>query len=620
MILNIFNNNKILKEKFNLFLPDFTILTGGNGSGKTQLLQSLMDQMGEYHNYFYNAQMSDAENAKMIFPVLDDNGKELGNKVFSSPGLLDSEKNISGQQSLIQQIKNEWNNLNYIARSYNSLKYKDFQSDDAELQILNNEIINLARFLNNSNHFNSNSVKKASIHQLQKLKTISSKANKTIDEIYFIDFLIFYEAPTKLFSSALDLLFHQFYLKTKYFPHLTENVIPPWEIFNQILAKAKFRYKTKYTPLDNEENPPQVKLIDKDTNIDNVTFSGLSSGEKTIMSLIFVLYHASNSGKFPEIVLFDEPDAHLHPQLTDLFLSVIQDVLVKEHNVKVILTTHSPSTVAIAPEDSIYRMSRDLGYPIKESKSKALKVLTSGVPFLSINYEDRRQIFVESNYDAEFYEKIYLILQPFLNSEISLNFISSGDSKLNHNGSCSQVEIITDVLRKSGNNSVWGIIDYDDKNSSNDYIKVLGVKERYSIENFILDPLLISALLIREKIIEKEYFGLTSKENYYDFKSFDKNKLQLIINKYFLKFEEMENEDIEEVVLLNETIIKIPKWYLNHQGHKLEDKILNIFPGLNDIKRQKEKALKIAIIEKVIDDVPEIMPKAFFNIFNILQQ
>lgn len=59
---------------------------------------------------------------------------------------------------------------------------------------------------------------------------------------------------------------------------------------------------------------------------------------------------------------------------------------------------------------------------------------------------------------------------------------------------------------------------------------------------------------------------------------------------------------------------------MHYQGHDLEDKLLGIFPELNAIKRKKEKALKIAIIEKVIDDIPEIMPKAFFNIFSTLQQ
>lgn len=620
MIINITPNGKILKEKLNLKLPVFTILTGGNGSGKTQLLEYLRFP-NEYPIQLKNSEEQKFDSDyKIVYAITDIDENRLMNIVFSSPGLLDNEKEMSHQESLIQKIKREWRDLNYLARSYNSLKYKTFNNETEELNSLNTEIINLASSLNNQNNFSSNYVKKANIHQLNKLKEISKKSEKPIDEIYFLDFLIFYSAPSKLFSSALDLLFHQFHLKTIYYPQLTNKISPPWEVFNQILSKANYRYKTKYTPSDNEENPPKVKLIDNVTGIDNVTFDSLSSGEKTIMSLIFVLYHASNFGEFPEVVLFDEPDAHLHPSLTDLFINVIQQVLVEKHNVKVILTTHSPSTVALAPEYSIYRMDRDLGYPIKETKNKALKSLTTGVPYLNINYEDRRQVFVESDYDVEYYEKIYLKLEPFLNSEISLNFISSGNSKKLHKGSCSQVKKITEVLRKSGNNTIWGIIDRDKDNVSNDYIKVLGDNERYTFENFILDPLLVATLLIREKMIEKEYFGLHNNENYYDLKLFDNERLQFIVNRYFLKFENFKNQETFEVVLLNNRIVKLPKWFLNHQGHDLEDIILQVFPQLNSIKRQKEKALKVAIIEKVIDDVPEIMPKAFFNIFNTLQQ
>lgn len=44
MIINIKNNGKILKDKENLSLPDLTILTGENGSGKTQLLEYLRNE------------------------------------------------------------------------------------------------------------------------------------------------------------------------------------------------------------------------------------------------------------------------------------------------------------------------------------------------------------------------------------------------------------------------------------------------------------------------------------------------------------------------------------------------------------------------------------------------
>jgi ABC-type cobalamin/Fe3+-siderophores transport system ATPase subunit len=298
---------------------------------------------------------------------------------------MDTENEVSTQKPLIEQIRDQWNILMPMARSYSFIKDKKFGNEQIELDALNNAIIEFVKNLTtDTRHFSNSNLKKADLYQLQQLKNIGAKANKTIDELYFIDFLIFYSAPTKLFSSALDLLFHQFHLKEKYYPNLTANITPPWEVFNRILIKANFKYKAEYTPSDNEEIPQPVKLIDNETGVDSVTFNSLSSGEKTIMSLIFVLYHASSNGQFPEVILFDEPDAHLHPSLTDLFLSVIQKVLVNEQNVKVILTTHSPSTIALSPEDSIYRMDRNLGYPVKENQNIAVQSLSNGLASITI--------------------------------------------------------------------------------------------------------------------------------------------------------------------------------------------------------------------------------------------
>tara|TARA_R110002051_G_scaffold22968_1_gene58633 strand:- start:47 stop:1852 length:1806 start_codon:yes stop_codon:yes gene_type:complete len=387
MIINILNNQKILKEKFNLILPDFTVLTGENGSGKTQLLESLRDSMF-YHERFYNLQhQNPEENLKMIFPITDNNGKEFNHIIYSSPGLMDNENAVSNQKPLIQQIREQWNILMPIARSYSFIKDKKFENEQIELQALNNAITQFVKNLTtDTKRFSASNLKKANSHQLQQLKKISSKANKSIDELYFIDFIIFFSAPTNLFSSALDLLFHQFHLKQKYYPNLTNGVTAPWDVFNQILLKANFKYKAQYIPSNNEELPQPVKLIDNETGIDNATFSSLSSGEKTIMSLIFVLYHSSSNGKFPEVILFDEPDSHLHPSLTQLFLSVIKKVLVEEQNVKVILTTHSPSTIALSPEKAIYRMDRNLGYPLKEKRNIAVQTLSNGLA--SLTFED----------------------------------------------------------------------------------------------------------------------------------------------------------------------------------------------------------------------------------------
>lgn len=44
-----------------------------------------------------------------------------------------------------------------------------------------------------------------------------------------------------------------------------------------------------------------------------------------------------------------------------------------------------------------------------------------------------------------------------------------------------------------------------------------------------------------------------------------------------------------------------------------------VFPELNGIKKGKEELLKIAIIEKVIDDIPELISVDLFDVYSKLQ-
>jgi hypothetical protein len=81
-------------------------------------------------------------------------------------------------------------------------------------------------------------------------------------------------------------------------------------------------------------------------------------------------------------------------------------------------------------------------------------------------------------------------------------------------------------LHQGGSRTVYGIIDWDLTNSSNERIKVLGQGNRYSIENYILDPVLVAAFLLREKWIERSMIGLNDNESYIHFATFDSCRLQ----------------------------------------------------------------------------------------------
>jgi hypothetical protein len=324
--------------------------------------------------------------------------------------------------------------------------------------------------------------------------------------------------------------------------------------------------------------------------------------------------------EYPQVLLFDEIDAPLHPSMTQSLLRTIQTVLVQQHNIKVILTTHSPSTVALAPEDSLYAMRKgETDRLVKTSKDSALSILMSGVPTLSMSYENRRQVFTESHYDAEFYEFIYEKLKPRLVREISLNFIAAGGSK---NGGCAQVRNVVSKLHEAGNKTVFGLIDWDKTNSENDRVKVLGPGNRYSIENYIFDPILVCALLFRERFISRDQIGLTEKETHADFNNFSNDRLQqisdFVINHISSAIPADAHHNMITCHYVGGAAVAVPEWYLTSQGHELETMLKNTFSNLKSFHREGD--FKRAILNKVIDDLPFMIPTCFLDAFLSIQK
>ena len=144
-------------------------------------------------------------------------------------------------------------------------------------------------------------------------------------------------------------------------------------------------------------------------------------------------YYNSNLS-FPNLIVFDEPDAHLHPELSGLLIDVLRKTFVIDLGIKVIVSTHSPSTVALSPDDSIFEIKN---YPKTElkkiDKDRALDILTGHLPTLSIDYKNHKQIFVESPTDVEYYQTIFNKIYNEERLPYKLYFISNSDGKVNSN-------------------------------------------------------------------------------------------------------------------------------------------------------------------------------------------
>jgi hypothetical protein len=225
-------------------------------------------------------------------------------------------------------------------------------------------------------------------------------------------------------------------------------------------------------------------------------------------------------------------------------------------------------------------------------------------------------VFVESQYDVQFYEIIYNKLKNYLiYPEISLNFISSGVAG---QGNCDQVEEVVNRLYECGNRTVYGIIDWDKKNDGNERVKVLGHGKRYSIENYIFDPLLLGAFLIREKWIERDEIGFNSNETYVDIAKLDNDRLQVVANFIVSKVKNFAPPTSEEKNISCEyvggQVISLPSWFLQIQGHRLEEILKDIFPKLKGLQKTPSQ-LKLEILRKVVDDIPTLIPKDLISLF-----
>jgi hypothetical protein len=254
----------------------------------------------------------------------------------------------------------------------------------------------------------------------------------------------------------------------------------------------------------------------------------------------------------------------------------------------------------------------------KSTKDEALAILTTGVPTLSIDYENRRQVFVESYHDVQFYEQLYHKLQDHLVPEVSLNFIASGAGG---QGNSPQVRDVVNKLHQGGSRTVYGIVDWDLTNSGNERVKVLGQGNRYSIENYILDPVLVAAFLLREKWIERRMIGLNDQEAYIHVSRLDSSRLQRIADFVVDKVKHHVLEAREDKNLpyhyLSGQVVNLPKWFLQMQGHQLEATLKEVFPELK--RFQREPDLKLEILAKVVDDIPSLIPRDLLSLLEEIQ-
>lgn len=397
-----------IKELNSIELPQMTVITGLNGSGKSHFLQAIAntaisiesinkEDIALFNNQTFHPPVSGSSiDQKQLDEEYDALIKAFENKKKQLDQLVNK---IESQIPLTEICAN--NNA-----SYTRLKKEDFQHENDYLQYsdflenFNRHISNLSASYTPSSTRNGHPVHIDYSVSFNKIANNLKYPVNKLSDIEFRNLLTPWNEENKLFPLELGKIFWDYHLKihnNQYQRYLVEQGYKPfftplsdiefkdrygekpWQMMNSVLSK--------YPLFDYHVNSPeglapydtyQYQLIsnsDKNVCINPQT---LSSGEKTLMALMCMLFKMRINQKFPKLILFDEVDANLHPSMIKVFFEVIRTALI-DNGSNVILVTHSPSSIAFIPDESIYVLHK-IGKDrlVKASQKEALNILTEG--------------------------------------------------------------------------------------------------------------------------------------------------------------------------------------------------------------------------------------------------
>jgi predicted ATPase len=384
----------------------------------------------------------------------------------------------------------------------------------------------------------------------------------------------------------------------------------------------KFFHPMKFMDVHINTSPFQFVIS---TRLGNIDIDDLSSGEKEIIN-IFIRFHQLK----PEgaIILFDEADAHLHPDLCRRYLTELKKLGAGN---QILLTTHSPEMMMAAGTDALYTILKeplpDGGNQLvrvteEESLHSALLELMGSRGIISIN---QRIIFIEGE-DASADREIYESLYP--SNEYNISFVPVGNSLTVRSISEKVNHLLTTA---TGFQHYFSIIDGDVERLTDDPTegKRLFRLPVYHVENFMIDEAIIlqvSQSLMRSKCpytcpeeITVELKRLLLSDSHvkpyakalldsrvanaakcaYDSvysKAQDPEAISEIPS--FAKIEEIARENIQEY-------IDSDKWRYRCKGREL----LKAYCGRHNIKYEHFRNLLISNMSSIPDGLSSIMKK-----------
>jgi len=467
-------------------IPEFAVITGGNGSGKTQLLELI------------------ARAAGIILPP-EGTFNIRGQQPEQSTVAWECSEPLNGQNTVF--LRSFWD----IADAQSSTQNVRAEAEQAWQ----------ARPLPSPLHQRDKTWDLLWATLERKARTSRNDIDReTFDRLLPPNFMLLKSGaanPSFLYATIPNLFLS--YALRAYYVELAGGMSedfarefgePPWLAANRVLRSAGLRYEAipptisppSWTQVFDGNYRLQLRNLESGAVI---TPNALSAGERVIFlaAIWSYFFNQSELTSSTALLLLDEPDAHLHPALTSVFLKVIRDELVGRRGIRVIMTTHSPSTVALTEDNELFVMSStEPRIQAVTDKWAAVARLTAGLVTVGSH---TKAVFVEDKDDAAFYRAAQAVLINKRPTDIrfdparALTFIAASDGR----GGGGK-NMVNGWVTSIESTQVYGIVDKDEDPAPRGRVLI---GERRHLETYLLDPLFIYALVLDENRQDRPNFA-----------------------------------------------------------------------------------------------------------------
>ena len=195
---------------------------------------------------------------------------------------------------------------------------------------------------------------------------------------------------------------------------------PPWETLRAVLSEMRVAagddglFSFDFSDPDDldrrVENYEQFSFRAEMTNRTTgarYELDSLSSGERILMALCLVSFNQYLGRRRPKLLLLDELDAVLHPSMVAALVSTVKTLFVSQ-GTKVLMTSHSPMTVAALDEADIFRVVRTGGHVdvSRTTKSEAISELSEGLATVDVGlriaaYDEAKVTILTEGHNAK---------------------------------------------------------------------------------------------------------------------------------------------------------------------------------------------------------------------------